>query len=208
LCLQPGEDSVSYERHLKHLQGEFSKAKRNPQVVTELMTKTFPLRRAEILEQSPSLPKLVERFPFLQEATHLSHDLEWILDSEGEKERSRERWSETCSKVLQQGELEATNNVKLAKAIGELPDGTGEMLRALSLLPFVLPDPRCKVDPTKFMLYSLGCENIVDVARNHVAVTPCVLLSEDCNVYSWHHFLFLIFVIRKDVQTYIHLWRL
>ena len=28
--MQPGEDKVSYERHLKHLQGEFSKAKRDP----------------------------------------------------------------------------------------------------------------------------------------------------------------------------------
>ena len=70
--LQPGEDSVSYERHLKHLQGEFSKSKRNPQIVCELMVKTFPLRRVELLEQSHSLSKLFERFPFLQEIDHVN----------------------------------------------------------------------------------------------------------------------------------------
>ena len=34
--------------------------------------KTFPLRRAEILENPYSLPKLFERFPFLQEVEHVS----------------------------------------------------------------------------------------------------------------------------------------
>ena len=69
---QPGKDSISYEGHLKHLQGEFSKTKRNPQIVTELMVKTYPLRRVEVLEPSPSLSELFERFPFLQEVDHVS----------------------------------------------------------------------------------------------------------------------------------------
>ena len=67
-----GEDGVSYERHIKQLQAEFSKAKRNPQVVFELMRKTFPHRRAEILEQSSDLTKIFERFPFLQEIDYVS----------------------------------------------------------------------------------------------------------------------------------------
>ena len=32
---QPGEDGVSFEIHLKQLQGEFSKTRRNSQIVTE-----------------------------------------------------------------------------------------------------------------------------------------------------------------------------
>ena len=72
ICTQVGEDTVSYERHIKQLQAEFSKTKRNPQVVFELMRKTFPHRRAEILEQPSDLTKMFERFPFLQEIDHVS----------------------------------------------------------------------------------------------------------------------------------------
>ena len=68
--LQPGEDGVSFERHVKLLQAEFLKAKRNPQITSELMFKTFPLRRVECLEQSHSLPKF--GFPFIQEIDHVS----------------------------------------------------------------------------------------------------------------------------------------
>ena len=57
---------------MKQLQGEFSKTKRNPQIVAELMKKTFPQWRAEILDQTPSLPKLFELHPFLQEVDHVS----------------------------------------------------------------------------------------------------------------------------------------
>ena len=51
---------------------EFSKTRRNPEVVSALMRKTFPLRRAEIIEQPPDLTKLFERFPFLQEIDYVS----------------------------------------------------------------------------------------------------------------------------------------
>ena len=70
--MQVGEDSVSYERHIKQLQAEFSKTRRNPQVVAELMTKTFPMRRAEILQQTCDVTKIFERFPFLQDVEYVS----------------------------------------------------------------------------------------------------------------------------------------
>ena len=70
--LAPGEDSVSYERHLKHLQMEFLKTHRNPQKIAELMLLTYPLRREEILNKDYSLNKLFEKFPFLQEVEHVS----------------------------------------------------------------------------------------------------------------------------------------
>ena len=71
-CLQAGEDKISYERHIKQLQIEFAKTRRNPQVVAELMKKTYSLRRAEILEQTSDLTKVLEKFPFLQEIDHVS----------------------------------------------------------------------------------------------------------------------------------------
>ena len=73
LCdMQPGEDDVSFERHLKQLQAEFSKARRNPQIVSDLMLTTYSHRRVEILGQAYCLTKLFERFPFLQELDHVS----------------------------------------------------------------------------------------------------------------------------------------
>ena len=64
----PGEDTVSYERHTKALQAEFRKTNRNNALVSDLMGRSFALRRAEILEKNYSLSALLSRFPFLQEA--------------------------------------------------------------------------------------------------------------------------------------------
>ena len=47
-----GEDTVSYERHTKALQAEFRKTNRNNAVVSDLMGRSFALRRAEILEKT------------------------------------------------------------------------------------------------------------------------------------------------------------
>ena len=69
---QEGEDKVSYERHLKVLQGEFAKTRSNPAIAVELMRKTFPLRRVELTEEPHSLPTILQRFPFLQEVDHVS----------------------------------------------------------------------------------------------------------------------------------------
>ena len=80
LSFQAGEDKVSYERHTKQLQVEFMKTKQNPQVVAELMKKTFPFRRAEILEQPSDLAKLFEKFPFLQEVDHVSYAVHLCTD--------------------------------------------------------------------------------------------------------------------------------
>ena len=57
-CLQAGEDKISYERHVKQQEIEFVKTRRNPQVVGELMKKTYSLRRVEILEQHSDLTKV------------------------------------------------------------------------------------------------------------------------------------------------------
>lgn len=64
-----GEDTISLERHNRVLQAEFSKraTSRNNQVVSDLMDRTFPMRRKTILEQPLSLESIFEKFPFLQE---------------------------------------------------------------------------------------------------------------------------------------------
>ena len=63
-----GEDSVSYERHNRVLQQDFVKRRRNQQVVDELMSCSFAMRRNEILAKSFDLHDLFEKFPFLQES--------------------------------------------------------------------------------------------------------------------------------------------
>ena len=64
----PGEDAVSYERHIKVLQVEYKKANRNQAVVGNLMERSFALRRQEILEKTVSIEHILVRFPFLQQA--------------------------------------------------------------------------------------------------------------------------------------------
>ena len=64
----PGEDRVSYERHTKALQAEFKKTNRNNALVSDLMERSFAMRRMEILENNYSLTALLSRFPLLQEA--------------------------------------------------------------------------------------------------------------------------------------------
>ena len=69
----PGEDSVSFERHTKALQIEYKKTNRNTAVIDDLMTRSFALRRAEILEKECDLPALFNKFPLLQEVDQVSY---------------------------------------------------------------------------------------------------------------------------------------
>ena len=64
----PGEDAVSYERHVKYLKVEYKKANRNWAIVGDLMERSFALRRQEILENTVSIEHILVRFPFLHEA--------------------------------------------------------------------------------------------------------------------------------------------
>ena len=65
--LLPGEDSVSCNRHNRVLLVEFNKTRRNEEVMSDLMDKTFALRRKKILETSPDLNSLFKDYPFLQD---------------------------------------------------------------------------------------------------------------------------------------------
>ena len=59
---------VSLERHTRILATEFKKTNRNDQVVSDVMDRTFPLRRQTILEQPMNIESIFEKFPFLQES--------------------------------------------------------------------------------------------------------------------------------------------
>lgn len=66
-AIPPGEDCISYGRHIKVLQVEFKKTNRNSHVLESLMERTFAMRREEIMEKGYEMNVLFDRFPFLQE---------------------------------------------------------------------------------------------------------------------------------------------
>lgn len=67
----PGEDSVSFGRHNRLLQVEFKKARRNEELVSDLMDKTYVFRRRAILKSTPDLKSLFSDYPFLQDANQV-----------------------------------------------------------------------------------------------------------------------------------------
>ena len=62
-----GEDESSFEQHNRTLRAEYSKANLNGRTVDELMERTFPMRRQDILAQGHSYDP-VSKYPFLQMA--------------------------------------------------------------------------------------------------------------------------------------------
>ncbi len=63
----PGEDVVSYERHIKALQVEYKKSRQNKHIVCDLAERSFAMRRKEIVDKHLHLESIFDRFPFLQE---------------------------------------------------------------------------------------------------------------------------------------------
>ena len=59
-----GEDDVSFERHNNFLRKEHSKLRPNSQVVKDLMSTIFPMRRADILA---NVQTLFKKYPFLND---------------------------------------------------------------------------------------------------------------------------------------------
>jgi hypothetical protein len=52
---------------------EFNKTRRNKEVVSDLMDKTFALRRKDILDKCPDLDSLFKEYPFLQDGDQVCH---------------------------------------------------------------------------------------------------------------------------------------
>ena len=62
-----GEDEVSFLRNIKVLQSEHKKTNHNRQVVNELMSSTFSMRRQDITENPRSVQTLFDKYPFLND---------------------------------------------------------------------------------------------------------------------------------------------
>ena len=69
--LPPHGDAVSYEQHTKAFQVEHKKTKQNKHIVTELMDRSFALRR-KIMESNLYLDVIFDRFPFLQDTEEVN----------------------------------------------------------------------------------------------------------------------------------------
>ena len=64
--LPPGEDKASCLRHLKVLQREERKVSSDSRIISELMKRTYPYRRQEILEQPQLIQNLLQVYPSLK----------------------------------------------------------------------------------------------------------------------------------------------
>ena len=61
-----GEDKASHERHLKVLKLEERKVTPNKKIISDLMRRTYPFRRQEILEQPQPIQQVLEKYPSLK----------------------------------------------------------------------------------------------------------------------------------------------
>lgn len=62
-----GEDAVSFERHNRVLQSQWTKSSRNVVTIEQLMERTFAMRRRDILEASSDVQTTFNKYPFLQD---------------------------------------------------------------------------------------------------------------------------------------------
>ena len=70
-----GEDKASHDRHVKFLHSEERKLTPNAGVCRELMRKTYPTRRADILNNPKCLTELLKMYPSLRRADQVSAHL-------------------------------------------------------------------------------------------------------------------------------------
>ncbi len=73
--IPPGEDKASYLRHLKMLQHEERKVSPDKRVISDIMRRTYPFRRQDILEQPQPIEKLLQTYPSLKR----SEQVQWKL---------------------------------------------------------------------------------------------------------------------------------
>ncbi len=64
--IPPGEDKPSHLRHLKKLQREESKVTSDKRIISDLMTRTYPFRRQEILEKPQPIGQLAKTYPSIR----------------------------------------------------------------------------------------------------------------------------------------------
>ena len=68
-----GEDDVSFERHNRVLQSEWTKSSRNAVTVEQLMETTFAMRRRDILQAPTDVQTTFSKYPFLQDPNQVQY---------------------------------------------------------------------------------------------------------------------------------------
>ena len=64
---EPGEDNFSFKQQQKRLKSEHEKRQPNEALVDDLMTRSFGMRRADIIENGyVGVAELFKEYPFLQ----------------------------------------------------------------------------------------------------------------------------------------------
>ena len=67
-----GEDDASHKRHLNMLSLEAKKVKPNEKSLQELMRRTFPIRRQDIVDNSIPIGTLLKQYPPLEKYRYVS----------------------------------------------------------------------------------------------------------------------------------------
>jgi len=73
LVVPAGEDQISFARHNRLLNIEFSRTKRNETLAKELIKMSYEMRRNDILENGHTI-NVLEKYPFLQTLEHVSNE--------------------------------------------------------------------------------------------------------------------------------------
>lgn len=66
-----GEDNAAFKRNISRLKIEYNKTRPNERIVSDLMTRTFSMRRKAIMESPTSVSVIFEQFPFLQDSNQV-----------------------------------------------------------------------------------------------------------------------------------------
>ena len=72
---------MSFARYTKVLQTEHKKQLPNTPIVEELMSSSFALRRADLLQNNHTITDVFQKYPFLNNPDHIHHNIMHIAGS-------------------------------------------------------------------------------------------------------------------------------
>lgn len=67
-----GKNQTSFNKHNRLIQAEFKKSRPNLTVTKECITRSYPMRRVDILENTYGLNEVFKKYPFLTEPDKVS----------------------------------------------------------------------------------------------------------------------------------------
>ena len=69
-----GEDKTSFERHNRVIRAELKKTRPNATVLKDIISRSYAMRRIDVLENSYSLTEVFDKYPFLADP-----DQVWLI---------------------------------------------------------------------------------------------------------------------------------